>query len=81
MGLGATAWQGWLSILIYITVILAATLSVMDMPEDGFPAEFGIYMIVVWITTTALIIVSYKHGPAPKWRWGKSDSDNPSEDL
>ncbi len=80
-GFVPVTWQGWASIGIYLLVIFGGLLSIRDMPEDDFSAEASIYLLVVLIATSALIIVSYKHGPTLKWRWGKSDRDNPDEDF
>ena len=57
-------WQGWVVLLIFIGLIIAAPLL--------FPPQKGLlsYFIYVFAMVTALIFICWKKGEPPKWRWG-----------
>ena len=74
-------WQGMAVIGVYLALILIGAASLLDEAEESYSAEVGVFMIAVFILTVQLILVAYKRGPAPKWRWGKSAGDNPDEDF
>ena len=63
-------WQGWASVVIYVVVVLGAN-SVL--PVIGLP--------VLVVATLLLIYLCARKGPAPRWRWGASPSDDPNLDA
>ena len=71
-GLGwyPVTYQGWLAIAIYVTVALVLTFTVDS--SQALP--------VVGFATLLLVGLCYAKGPKPRWRWGKSSSDDPSQD-
>ena len=71
-GLGwyPVTYQGWLAIAIYVTVVLVLTFTVDS--SQALP--------VVGFATLLLVGLCYAKGPKPRWRWGKSSSDDPSQD-
>ena len=71
-GLGwyPVTYQGWLAIAIYVTVVLVLTFTVDS--SQALP--------VVGFATLLLVGLCYAKGPEPRWRWGKSSSDDPNQD-
>jgi len=71
-GLGwyPVTYQGWLAVVVYVTVVVASAFSVdssQALPFIGF-------------ATLSLVGLCYAKGPKPHWRWGKSSSDDPNQD-
>lgn len=63
-----SSWQGWAVIILYVVVAVGGALTLIDMPENSFSKELGFYLLVMLISTVALIKISYKKGPSPKWQ-------------
>jgi hypothetical protein len=73
--------QGWLMLIGFLAIIIGSIASLDKVPMDLF-VEFLISVIILCILSLfVLLLVVRKKGPTPKWRWGKSPSDNPDEDL
>ena len=71
-GLGwyPVTYQGWLAVAVYATVFLVLTFTVDS--SQALP--------VVGFATLLLVGLCYAKGPKPRWRWGKSSSDDPNQD-
>ena len=70
--------EGWLLILGYIAVI---TIASFPLWTDAPPAINVIsYLAFALVLTVAFLFITYKKGPKPRWRWGKSETDIPHED-
>lgn len=68
--------------LIYIASLFASSyLLLKDVPENTYQAEVGYFFALIILLTAIVIYISLKHGPKPKWRWGKRDTDIPDEDF
>lgn len=74
-------WQGWLSILIFLAVVMIGSYIIEDTPRNTLSPEAILYLVFFAFATLMLIIVSVKKGPSPKWRWGIKATDNPDEDI
>ena len=59
------AWQGWLTLLLYIAAIV---LIAFRFPPDGSSAVF---LFSVMALSLLLIMVCWLKGEPPRWRWGK----------
>ena len=59
-----TAWQGWIVIGIFASLILAG--AVVLLPSRG-PAVFVAYAALLCVV---LIVVCWFKGESPRWRWG-----------
>jgi len=68
-------WEGWAVLAVYVAVVLAAGQLVERADWWGVGA---------WVTqvvaTVALVVIGFKKGPKPRWRWGKKPDDHPQED-
>lgn len=73
-------WQGWTVLAVWLAGVIAATIWVSDIPKNTFQAEVVYFLLFVGASTAVLVFLSYKKGPSPKWRWGKSKQDSPEED-
>lgn len=63
-------WQGWLVIVIYLVLLFAmiASVEALDLSEE---LSAYIVIIVVTLTTSFLVSISYIKGEKPlRWQWG-----------
>mgnify|MGYP006363919787 FL=1 len=61
-----TAWQGWVVLLAYLGLILVGILFVR--PTTEYILVFVGYVAAL---TAALLLISWRKGEPPRWRWGK----------
>ncbi len=73
-------WQGWLTIIAFVAIVVGGGFTLQDVPDGEFTKEVGIYLIVVLVSAIALVRIGFAKGPKPRWRWGKKPDDNPDED-
>jgi hypothetical protein len=57
-------WQGWVVLLIYIALLVAAPWLVP--PHKTLPG----YIAYVTGISAALIYICWRKGEKPRWRWG-----------
>lgn len=57
-------WQGW---LVFAGYLIAFALGVTFLQGRGRPAEYVAYVSAI---TLALLLVCWKKGEPPRWRWG-----------
>jgi hypothetical protein len=62
-GLPST-WQGWV-VLVGFLVLLALG-SVLFPPDE----QMGWYLAYVAIVSVGLVVVAWRKGEPPRWRWG-----------
>jgi hypothetical protein len=65
-------WQGWAVLLVSVILILWNGLSLgkVAQPTDGTLTWFFVKTVIVVV---ALLVVCYKKGEKPGWRWGIPD--------
>lgn len=63
-------WQGWLTVILYITFITYRANKVHLMFDTDSSFVFR-YFFEVLFATIPLLIICYLKGEKPKWRWGK----------
>jgi hypothetical protein len=61
-----TAWQGWVILLGWICVLIAAALRLMP----AHPVTFLLFAVVM---AALLTFICYLKGEPPRWRWGDQD--------
>ena len=66
-------WQGWAVIAAYL-VVLFALASKVDKARPAFDQVLTFFLPLV-AATVALILVCYKTGERPRWRWGLPKED------
>lgn len=66
-------WQGWLTIGVYIVLVLAFALTI----DESSPAREIVFTFILPITllTVTLIRICYKFGEKPRWQWGIDEND------
>lgn len=75
-------WQGWLIIVVEVLFILLSSVVLLkDVPRNTYQSEVGIFFALTFLSLSALVFITYKKGPKPKWRWGKKKSDNSELDY
>ncbi len=61
-------WQGWLSTVVYISLLVAFSLTINDNSTDREVAfTFG---LPATLLTVAFLWLAYKKGEKPGWHWG-----------
>jgi hypothetical protein len=68
-------WQGWLVIFVYVALLLALVLSrendIAGNPDSG--SNLLTFALPIVVLTALLILICYKKGEKPHWRWGRTD--------
>jgi len=77
-----STWQGWAVIVVFVTVIITAAVSLMP-PRPAHPthAQMLTFLAVDGVAVAGLTLVLLLTGPLPRWRWGWKPGDNPDEDF
>lgn len=63
------SWQGWSVVILYLIQIISISL----IAEELFQSMKGtiIFFMVLISSIISLLLISYKTGEKPRWRWGK----------
>ena len=68
-------WQGWCVIVLYIVLILGLVLfrekDISGNPDSG--SNVLTLALPIIVLTVLLVIIAYKKGEKPSWRWGRKD--------
>ncbi len=61
-------WEGWVVLVIYVAIILAAGFPI----DDNSPTREIIFTFAlpIVLSTIAMIRICYKKGESPRWQWG-----------
>ena len=60
-------WQGWLSTLVFIGVILLLSLILRNEPTG---LDIVIFIVGLLIADFVFIAIAMKKGEKPRWQWG-----------
>lgn len=74
-------WQGWLVIILFMAIVLSASVVLGDTPRNTLSSDVLIYIALLFMAVVLLVFISVKKGPSPKWRWGVKKNDNLDEDF
>lgn len=74
-------WQGWLSLLVFVLVVINAAFLLPPKPERPTILNLVLFLLIVLSAILILAGVAYAKGPTPHWRWGKKPSDDQDEDY
>lgn len=67
------SWEGWLVIAVYLVLVIG-TLKLVEQLSSS-PSDTLIFALpLFFLYTLVLIIISYKKGEKPGWRWGREVS-------
>jgi hypothetical protein len=59
-----TCWEGWLVFGVYVALFV---LGIIILRGEARPAK---YLIFVSVLTLGLLLICWKKGEPPRWRWG-----------
>lgn len=62
-------WQGWIVLLIFLLVHLLITFKLGGGVSNQSNLILKFTLMIIWIAI--LLVVCYKKGEKPRWRWGK----------
>jgi hypothetical protein len=67
-----SSWEGWLVTGVAIGLITANSMLIEDKPDM---MEAGMLRVIVVniVAVAALLIIAWKKGEKPRWRWGGKD--------
>ncbi len=65
-------WQGWGILLLYVFVNVKLFRDIDHRSHSGSDTLYGFVPAFLFITLL-LILICYKTGEKPRWRWGKED--------
>ena len=70
-------WQGWLVVALFIAIIILSGLGLDDKPEPS-ASDLAWFFGKIIASVIILMIICYKTGEKPGWRWGlpKDEHDN-----
>jgi hypothetical protein len=74
-------WQGWLSTVILLAVILASAFTLPMQPHEPTTGQIILFLMYAGSAILILLGISFMKGPSPRFRWGKKPTDNPEEDI
>jgi hypothetical protein len=57
------AWQGWTVLALWLIAIFASAVVFL-------PKRMIAFQVSILLLTVALVLVCYKTGEPPSWRWG-----------
>lgn len=66
-------WQGWLTITLYIVLVVAFALTI-DNHSSAREIAFTFILPVALLTIT-LLRICYHKGEKPRWQWGVTKKD------
>lgn len=72
-------WQGWAVLAAHAIIIVTATVWIDELPDANAKKQVGIFLVIVFVSTLALILTVNAHGPKLKWRWGEKDTKKKSK--
>ncbi len=75
------SWQGWLSLGLFILVVLTAALRLPAKPAQPTTRQLIEFIGTFIVAVIALVVIGYAKGPVPRWRWGIKPGDNRHEDF
>ena len=76
-GFTPTSWQGWLMLGL---MVLMLVIPAFFLGKSNTEIVIG-YLIYVVVVLGGSLYVIFSKSPTPKWRWGKSDHDDPDKDF
>lgn len=63
-------WEGWAATFVYAFIVGWAVARMVRVDPELSPMPFVAMSGVVLVATISLIVVCFKKGEKPEWRWG-----------
>ncbi len=81
------SWEGWLVLAVYLAVVIGLVVIVFGALATAngvvppyFFKSVALFLAVDMLATITLIVICYKTGEKPGWRWGEKKAD-PAKDI
>jgi len=74
-------WQGFSVIAVGLLVVLTATFQLPPKPTQPTLSQLMTFFGIIVAVILCFLIIAYRKGPKPHWRWGSRPDDNPDEDF
>jgi len=74
-------WQGLVIIIAFILFVITWVLLLEFLNIEDISIFMAVYLSGLVVSVALLLFIVRRHGPRSRWRWGKSDKDNPDEDY
>jgi len=71
-------WQGWLVLVVYVTLIVADFARIEATSQSENDTLF-IFLPRMALFTILLVYISYKKGEKPRWQWGLPKNKNDTQ--
>lgn len=69
-----SSWEGWLVVVLYLFSVFIYARSTVDKALDGGGSGVPLYYHLLMAgVTILLVVISYKKGEKPGWRWPRSE--------
>lgn len=63
------SWEGWLTLALYI-ILSVGTYFVIDAASFSERDAALVFLPLILIYTLVLLLICYRTGERPRWRWG-----------
>lgn len=82
-GLGwvPVTWQGILLLAAYLACLFGSVLLLPAKPASPDGGQIARCISLLVLATIIFVGLARRHAPAPRWRWGRRDNDNPRQDF
>ncbi|MEI6054135.1 MAG: hypothetical protein WCQ49_02065 [Candidatus Saccharibacteria bacterium] len=74
-------WQGVAIIIGFILFVITWVMLLEFLAIEDVSIFMAVYFSGLVVSVALLLLIVRKHGPKTRWRWGKSDKDNPDTDY
>ena len=61
-----SAWQGWLILGLHLLAVTVSAVLIAGGGQDSL----AVGLLLTVLSTLAVILLCYRHGEPPRWRWG-----------
>ncbi|MDO8648257.1 MAG: hypothetical protein Q7R81_00565 [Candidatus Peregrinibacteria bacterium] len=65
-------WEGWLVMLVFVLLIVGTSI-LFDLEQH--PERMIPFFLTITALVLALLVICYRTGETPRWRWGKDDAE------
>lgn len=63
-----STWQGWTVLVVFLAIVIFGTLLIFG-GEPETTNEVILFTVWVLFSAAVLVLISYKKGEKPSWRW------------
>jgi hypothetical protein len=66
-------WQGWLILAGFVAGIAASAFAILGAGQVVTVHQWMAFYAAIAVESLSLIVICYKTGERPRWRWGSHD--------